>query len=169
VHHARTATIATVLLLSGSLFGAVGATRAAANYPGQVGVKQAHRLVHTAERDVERAKAALREARAIEDATRAASATYSPDVGRWVSLARREGWVWGTIPQLMYVIDRESGGAPKAKNPTSTATGLLQMLQAWWDGTWFGWVFDPTDPAAALHYGWKAYHDRGLGWQPWAL
>jgi hypothetical protein len=88
-------------------------------------------------------------------------------VGRWVWLARDTGWQWEQIDMLSHVIARESSGFPGVKNPASTATGLLQMLKAWWDGTWFGWVFDPTVARNALMYGWKAFHEKGLGWQPW--
>lgn len=111
----------------------------------------------------------LREARHVESATRQYTHVYGSNVGRWVWLARDVGWPWVHIPKLMYVINRESGGHPTAKNPTSTATGLLQMLKAWWDGTWFGWVFNPNSARNALYYGWKAFHDKGLGWGPWAI
>jgi hypothetical protein len=62
----------------------------------------------------------------------------------------------------MYVIDRESGGDPCAKNPTSTASGLLQLLAFHWEGD-----FDPFYAPANLRYGVKLW--RGAGWQPWEL
>jgi hypothetical protein len=62
----------------------------------------------------------------------------------------------------MYVIDRESGGNPSAKNPTSTASGLLQFLSDWWSGRW-----NPFNAALNLHHGYRAW--REVGWQPWNL
>jgi phage-related protein len=49
--------------------------------------------------------------------------------------ASMPSWGWGSGPEwaaLDWVIDHESGWNPKAENPTSTASGLPQMV----DGTW---------------------------------
>jgi muramidase (phage lysozyme) len=62
----------------------------------------------------------------------------------------------------MMIIDRESGGNPLAKNPTSTASGLLQFLSSWWSGRW-----DPFDAYQNLHHGYDAW--RQVRFQPWAL
>lgn len=62
----------------------------------------------------------------------------------------------------MLVIHRESGGNPNAKNPVSTASGLMQFLSGWWAGKW-----DPFDPRQNLSHGWKAVRDGG--WSPWSL
>jgi hypothetical protein len=83
-------------------------------------------------------------------------------VGRWIGCARWAGWGWGELPMLCYVIDRESGGNPSAKNPTSSASGLLQFLSGWWAGRW-----DPMDPYQNLRHGYKAWCQ--VGWQPWSL
>lgn len=110
----------------------------------------------------------LSEASHVERATRLYSKQYGSSVGRWVWLARDVGWSWNDIPQLMYVIDRESGGSPTAKNPTSTASGLLQFLAFHFDGTGdYGWVFNPYNARQNLTYGYKLH--RMLGWAPWAI
>jgi hypothetical protein len=106
----------------------------------------------------------LREARHVERETRRYSHLYGLNVGRWVWLARQTGWGWDEIPTLMFVIDRETGGTgdPKAKNPDSTASGLLQFLAFHFDGSGdHGWRFDPFNPRAALTYGHKLYRLAG--------
>ncbi len=136
-----------------------------------VGPRAAHRAVV-------RAEAVLREARHVESATRYYSTCdYSAfayrhvdpaPVGRWVWLARHEGWGWPQIDMLMHLIARESSGSSGAKNPSSTATGLLQMLAFHWDGSGdYGWRFNPRDPTQVLSHGWLLY--LKLGWSPWAL
>lgn len=132
-----------------------------------VGIKEAHAHVTIAKRDVAKAQVRLSKARSIESQTRAAVAAHGVNVGRWVWLARDVGWPAGTIPDLMRIIDRESGGSPKACNP-STASGLLQLLAIHWDGTGdYGWHFDPFNPRLNLTYGYKLY--LIMGWSPWAL
>lgn len=81
---------------------------------------------------------------------------------RWMPLARLAGWPKSCLPHLTYIIARESGGNPRAKNPASTASGLLQFLSSWWRGKW-----NPFDPYQSLRHGYKAW--RQVGWQPWAL
>jgi hypothetical protein len=110
----------------------------------------------------------LREAQHVESATVQYSRIYGSDVGRWVWLARSVGWKWQDIPKLMYVIHRESGGSPTAKNPVSTASGLLQFLAFHWDGTGdYKWRFDPFNPRQNLLYGLRLF--RLNGWTPWAV
>jgi hypothetical protein len=130
--------------------------------------------VHTI---VQRLSNELREARHVESATRYYSAhdysdfcgTYVTvqqrrDVGRWVWLARQTGWKWSEIDWLMHHIARESRGNPRAKNPSSTASGLLQFLAFHWDGSG-KWQFDPYNPRAALYYGHKLYLlTNGAAW-----
>jgi hypothetical protein len=68
----------------------------------------------------------------------------------------------------MYIINRESGGSPKAKNPSSTASGLLQFLAFHWDGSGdYGWRFSPFDARQNLKHGYLLY--RKCGWSPWAV
>jgi hypothetical protein len=68
----------------------------------------------------------------------------------------------------MYIINRESRGDPTAKNPTSTASGLVQFLAFHFDGSGdYGWVFNPFNPREALTYALKLFHKKG--WSPWAV
>ena len=161
MHHARTTFAITLVVLCGALLPAAAGAAAAAHH-GPTSVKQARRAVTCAHRAVVRAKAAEREARAVLDATRRYGTQYGNGVGRWVRLARYAGWPWPQVPQLVYVIHRESGGNPCAKNPTSTASGLLQFLSGWWAGKW-----NPMDPYQNLRHGYLAW--RQVGWQPWSL
>jgi hypothetical protein len=124
--------------------------------------------VKVASRDVTRLENRLSEARYVESTTRVFSDRYGGSVGRWVWLARDVGWPKTCIPQLMYIITRESGGNPSAKNPTSTASGLLQFLAFHWNGTGdYGWLFNPFDPRDNLRYGLKLYQKQG--WTPWSI
>jgi len=118
--------------------------------------------VWKARRDVEKAEARLREARRILRETKRYSSLYGPAVGRWVRLARREGFGYDQLPTAMLVINRESRGDPRAKNPTSTASGLFQFLSSWWLGRW-----DPFDPVKSMHHAEKAV-DK-VGWAPWGM
>jgi len=127
-----------------------------------VSTRQADRLVTVAKRDLRRAELRLQRAREVRQLTAHFSATFGPDVGRWVWLAREVGWPRECLPTLMAVIARESGGDPRAANPTSSAAGLLQFLSLWWAGRW-----NPFEPRAALRHGYLAW--RAAGWQPWAL
>lgn len=140
----------------------------ATTYSSACSVSEAHARVHKAARAAHRAEARLAEARRVLTATRGYSALYGAGVSRWVWLSRQVGWPWGCFPTLMSVVSRESGGNPAAKNPYSTASGLLQMLAFHFDGSGsYGWVFNPFDPRQNLHHGWMLWH-RG-GWAPWAL
>jgi hypothetical protein len=154
------AKIAIVLVLGGGvLFASPGPALAS---DGACSLREARSHVHNAERVLERAKTRLREARHVADATRTYSALYGTSVGRWVHLARRVGWPWSQMGTLLRVVDRESGGNPYAKNPVSTASGLLQFLSGWWAGKW-----NPFDPRQSLRHGWYAVRDGG--WSPWYL
>ena len=125
-------------------------------------VWQAQRDVEAAKRAVSRAEHKLSEARRVLAATKTFSATYGTAVGRWTRLSRRVGWSWPSLPTLMHVIDRESGGHEDAKNPVSSASGLLQLMSIHWAGRG-----NPFDPHWNLSYGLKLY--RGSGWSPWSL
>ena len=152
--------IATLLLLGGMLPANVLAGPAPCT--GPLTVKQAHRALHAAHRAVVRAKAAEREARDVLRATRTYSACYGDNVGRWIRLARRAGWGWPEMGQLCYIINRESGGDPNAKNPVSSASGLMQFLSGWWAGKW-----NPFDPYQSLRHAYLAWLQ--VGFAPWAL
>ncbi len=61
---------------------------------------------------------------------------------------------------------RESRYQPTARNTSSGASGLFQLMPFWWDGNnQYGWRFDPYDArqnAIHAHLIWKAD-----GWGPW--
>jgi len=152
----------TVLAVLGWLLLLATIPAGAASAPGACSVTQAQRDVNAAKRAVRRADARLREARHVLSATKSATERYGSRVGRWTRLSRRVGWPWRAFPTLMYVIHRESRGDPNAKNPASTASGLLQFLSGWWAGKW-----SPFDPKQNLRHGYKAWRD--VGWQPWGL
>lgn len=160
MHYAKTILI--VLGCSGLLFAAAAPAPAAAAPAGACSVTEAHARVHHAARDLARAEARLREARHVLSATRYYSGVYGNGTGRWIRLSRRVGWPWGQMPTLMMVVSRESGGDPAAKNPLSTASGLLQFLSPWFLGKW-----DPFDPRQNLGHGYRAW--RQVGWSPWRL
>ena len=152
--------IAALLLLGALLPAAVLAGPAPCT--GPTSVKQAHRALHVAHRAVVRAKAAEREARDVLRATRTYSAAYGSNVGRWIRLARRAGWGWGEMGELCYILNRESGGNPLAKNPVSSASGLMQFLSSWWSGRW-----NPFDPYQSLRHAYLAWTQ--VGFAPWSL
>lgn len=129
---------------------------------------QAQAKVRAAARELERAKAAYREARDVLDATRLYVGIYGVNVGRWVWLANDVCWPRSEWRQLFYVVNRESGGSPKALNTQgSGAAGLLQTMPGWYHGQWGYPPFDPFDPREELKAGvWIWKHN---GWAPWAL
>jgi len=89
-------------------------------------------------------------------------------VARWARLASDVGWPRSQWGQLFFVIYRESRGIPTAKNPASTASGLLQFLAQHFNGTGdYGWRFDPFDPRQNLRYGLLLW--QKLGWSPWGI
>jgi hypothetical protein len=56
----------------------------------------------------------------------------------------------------------ESKGNPNAKNPTSSASGLFQILRFWWED--FG--LDPFVPEQNV---WMAAQIKDIqGWQAWS-
>ena len=70
-------------------------------------------------------------------------------------------WPASQVEKCLRTIRRESGGNPRAVNPSSGAAGLLQFLPSWWRGKWdafVGWV--NIKMGAALY--------RSSGWAPWA-
>ena len=167
------------LLLFGVLFGAVIAVGPAQAYEG-VSVKHARQHVRTAQRDVARAQARLREARTVLDATRHYSAyDYSSFagryvdpvlVGRWVWLANDVGWPQSQWTTLFCVIARESSGNAGQMNTTgSGAAGLLQLMPGWYAGTYYGSMpdFNPRNPRLNLKYGLWGW--RVDGWRPWSV
>jgi hypothetical protein len=134
--------------------------------------------VQQAKRDVDKARAAYREAVKVHAATKLYSGLYGPSVGRWVKASRAAGWSWGRLEWMMPVMYRESRGDPRAKNPVSTASGLAQFLAFWWDGSdpsiraifkkhRLAYPWNPFDPVATLEH-WRAVVVE-VGTSPWNL
>ncbi|MEY4372940.1 MAG: hypothetical protein RL219_1709 [Actinomycetota bacterium] len=88
----------------------------------------------------------------------------NPLVERWHGLALEQGWSEANWKRLSCVIRIESGGNPRARNPSSAA-GLLQIhyrSHQRWVGP------DPAvlfDPATNLRYGLRLF--KASGWRPW--
>lgn len=88
----------------------------------------------------------------------------NPLVERWHDLAIEQGWSEANWRRLSCVMQRESRGNPRARNPSSAA-GLLQIhydSHKLWIGP------DPDllfDPAANLRFGLQLY--RAVKWRPW--
>lgn len=131
------------------------------------GVKEAVQRERAASRALDQARTRYRTSRAVTRVTKAATAQYGWKVGRWTWLAMDVGWPRGTWGHLLYIIERESGGAPTATNSSSGAAGLLQFMPQWYHGEWGYPAFDPYDPRENLKAGLHLYRD--VGWQPWAL
>lgn len=157
---------AVLVVCLGCLLGAGSATAGAKGYES-CGAREAKARVTAAHRATLRAEAREREARHVLDATRAEIGQYGVGVGRWVWLARDCGWGWAQLPELVYVIDRESGGSPMALNASSEAAGLLQLMPQWYHGEWGYPAFNPFNPRENLTAGWWMW--RHSGWSPWAL
>lgn len=78
---------------------------------------------------------------------------------QWYSLAMQVGWTDAQWPVLRCIISRESRGIETAKNPSSSATGLLQILARYYPGV------DLYDAETNLRTGLALYQSRG--WKPW--
>jgi soluble lytic murein transglycosylase-like protein len=66
------------------------------------------------------------------------------------------------------LLRHESGGNPKAKNPTSSARGLFQIMASVWAPT-FGVSYDSLyDPELNVALARRIYDIQGWGaWSPW--
>ena len=71
------------------------------------------------------------------------------------------------VETALCLIAAESGGNPDARNPSSGASGLLQVLPSW--ASVFGYKSsDLFDPAINLEISAALYADGGWGhWSPW--
>ena len=148
-----------LLLLLGLVLLAHGSP-ALANTHEAVGVR--HAAVHVRE-----ARSALVQAQRVLTATKHYESLYGLRVARWVWLSQDVGWKPDTWPTLFMVIDRESGGSPKAYNP-SGARGLLPLMSGWYAGDYYNFPdYDPFNPRLNLYYGYKGY--KVSGWQPWSV
>lgn len=82
--------------------------------------------------------------------------TYSAPVERWRGLVSKY-FPPNLVDKMLYVIDKESGGNPDAKNPESGAEGLVQGLGH--PG------YDFYDPETAIK--WAATQVKDHGWTDW--
>ena len=99
-------------------------------------------------------------------------------IRRRAAVAAMAGTVWGTLVQgnatagppggWERIINCESGGDPKAKNPSSSASGLFQFIDSTWRA-YGGSEFAPTAREATAEQQYivaeRAYADAGL--RPW--
>ena len=70
-------------------------------------------------------------------------------------------WEWATA-----VAWCESNFDASAKNPTSTASGLFQVMRGWWSGEWSSYpAFDPFDPVENTRFAaWLLYNSGKQNW-----
>jgi hypothetical protein len=74
----------------------------------------------------------------------------------WADELRAVGFPESAIPQMLYYINRESGGDPSALNPVSNACGLTQI---------YPYVPGCLDPMTNLRLAFQKY--RASGFAPW--
>jgi len=90
----------------------------------------------------------------------------NPTIERWHADALAAGWTDSQWTRLSCIMQRESGGVPTAKNPRSSAMGLLQIMwsaHSRWIGGSSSQLYDgPTN----LRLG-RQLFDRAGGWSPW--
>jgi hypothetical protein len=77
--------------------------------------------------------------------------------------------IWGDGPNgrvAECIADRESRDNPNARNASSGAAGLFQLMPFWWDGNnAFGWKFDPYDAEENAKHAYLIW--KRDGWNPW--
>ena len=78
--------------------------------------------------------------------------------GGWADELREVGFPESAIPHMLYIIDRESGGDPRAVNPSSGACGLTQLYPCYGGAAWL-------DPITNLRMALQKY--RASGFAPW--
>jgi hypothetical protein len=85
-------------------------------------------------------------------------------VEQWRELVSAFGWNVDVALCLMWL---ESRGDPNAQNPSSGASGLMQVLPSWADN--FGYTpADLFDPVVNLTISYALYVDGGWShWSPW--
>ena len=96
----------------------------------------------------------------------AANTGMGSDVEQWRSLVVAHFGV-ELADTALCLMGHESGGNPNAQNPSSGASGLMQVLKSWADD--FGVSPDDLfDPATNLSISRSLYDDGGWGhWSPW--
>lgn len=86
------------------------------------------------------------------------------DVGQWASLVAAY-FESGDVDRILCLIGFESGGNPDAKNPSSGARGLLQIMPFW--ASEYGLAPDDLyDPDTNLRIGRKIRDSQG--WTAWS-
>jgi hypothetical protein len=88
--------------------------------------------------------------------TSSTSTTSTTSNGSWADELRAVGFPESAIPQMLYYINRESGGDPSALNPTSNACGLTQI---------YPYVPGCLDPMTNLRLAFQKY--QASGFAPW--
>jgi hypothetical protein len=101
--------------------------------------------------------------------------SFRDDVERWRPTVAEAVFAWGgdedDVHRFLRIMQCESGGDPTAKNPNSSASGLMQHLTRYWDGRAAGAgipgadVFDGGANIWVSAY--LALAAPGGGWQHW--
>jgi hypothetical protein len=101
--------------------------------------------------------------------------TFRDDVEHWRPLVTEAVFAWGgdeeDVHRFLRIMQCESGGDPAAKNPNSSASGLMQHLTRYWDDRAAGAgipgadVFDGGANIWVSAY--LALAAPGGGWQHW--
>lgn len=111
--------------------------------------------------------------------TTSQAATVAPvfwdNVERWRSMVTESVYVWGgndaDVHRFLRIMQCESAGLPDAKNPNSSASGLMQHLTRFWPdrsaraGLPNANVFDPY--ANIFVSAWLALEAPEGGWHHW--
>jgi hypothetical protein len=79
----------------------------------------------------------------------------------WIPLLRHEGWPASTIPTVLTIIRRESGGSPTSWNRSTDCRGLFQIMARYYPG------YRLFDPVVNIQVALRMYKARG--WQPWSI
>ena len=100
---------------------------------------------------------------------------FYENVERWRQLVTEAVFAWGGTPsdvhRFLRIMQCESSGLPNAKNPNSSASGLMQHLTRYWDdraeraGLPGADVFNPA--ANIWVSAWLALAAPEGGWQHW--
>lgn len=100
---------------------------------------------------------------------------YEPGVEQWRPMVTEAVFAWGgdeaDVTRFLRIMHCESRGIPTAKNPNSSASGLMQHLMRYWPdraesvGMAGADVFDPW--ANIYVSAWLALAAPGGGWQHW--
>jgi hypothetical protein len=111
----------------------------------------------------------------LDPPTTAAVSQYRGTVEVWRSEVESAVAHWGgdgdDVTRFLRIMECESGGNPLAKNPNSSASGLMQHLTRFWDeraaaaGMPGGDVFDGRTNIYVS--AWLALAASGGGWQHW--